>query len=75
MRQILLLRHAPELAQEIKEELGEDAYAEALTVVSSNESRLSHETLRTFLDALGRMRFSPVPSLPLELAVLELVRS
>ena len=75
VRQILLLRYAPELVKEIKEELGEDVYVEASTLVSNKESQLSHETLRTFLDAAGRMRFSPVPSLPLELAVLELVRS
>lgn len=75
VRQILLLRYAPELVKEIQEELGEDAYADAASVVSNNESKLSHETLRTFLDAAGRMRFSPVPSLPLELAVLELART
>lgn len=75
VRQVLLLRHAPELVKEIQEELGEDAYTEASGLASSKESRLSHETLRTFLDAAGRMRFSPVPSLPLELAVLELART
>ncbi len=75
VRQILLLRHAPELVKEIQEELGEDAYTEASDLASAKDSQLSHETLRTFLDAMGRMRFSPVPSLPLELAVLELARS
>ncbi len=75
VRQILLLRHAPELGKEIQEELGEDAYTEASGLASAKESQLSHETLRIFLDAAGRMRFSPVPSLPLELAVLELARS
>ncbi|MES2931385.1 MAG: DNA polymerase III subunit gamma/tau [Patescibacteria group bacterium] len=75
IRQVLLLRHAPELVKEIQEELGEDTYAEASGLASAKESRLSHETLRTFLDAASRMRFSPVPSLPLELAVLELARA
>ena len=75
VRQILLLRYAPELVKEIKEELGEDVYVEASSLVLNKESQLSHETLSTFLDAASRMRFSPVPSLPLELAVLELVRS
>jgi len=75
LRQILLMRHAPELAKEIQEELGEDAHKDAHVLVSDTGSKLSHETLRTFLDASGRMRFSPVPSLPLELAVLELSRT
>lgn len=75
VRQVLLLRHAPELVKEIQDELGEDVYKEASNLAANKESKLSHETLRTFLDAAGRMRFSPVPSLPLELAVLELARS
>lgn len=75
LRQILLLRHAPELATEIKEELGSDAHADAHVLVLEKESRLSHETLRAFLDAAGRIRFSPIASLPLELAVLELNRA
>lgn len=75
VRQILLLRHAPELAKEIQEELGEDAYSDASALVSEKESKLSHDTLRVFLDAAGRIRFSPIASLPLELAVLELNRS
>lgn len=75
VRQVLLLRHAPELVKEIQDELGEDVYKEASSLAANKESKLSHETLRTFLDAAGRMRFSPVPSLPLELAVLELARS
>lgn len=75
LRQILLLRHAPELTKEIQEELGEDAYRDASALVSGKESKLSHDTLRVFLDAAGRIRFSPIASLPLELAVLELNRS
>lgn len=75
LRQILLLRHAPELVKEIQEELGEDAYSDASALVSGKESKLSHDTLRVFLDAAGRIRFSPIASLPLELAVLELNRS
>jgi len=74
VRQILLLRHAPELRKSIEEELGEDAYAEALALAQAQESKLTHETLKVFLDASGRMRFAPMPQLPLELAVLELSR-
>lgn len=71
MRAVLLIRHAPELRDELKEEWGEDAYAELETLAHASASKLSHETLRVFLDAAGRMRYAPVPALTLELAVLE----
>lgn len=67
MRNALLIRHAPELKNVLMEELGSDRYEELAALVG-----ITHETLRTFLDAASRIRYSPVPSLPLELAVLEL---
>jgi DNA polymerase-3 subunit gamma/tau len=72
MRLILLARYAPEVRKDIKGELGAEDYAEIETVAASKESKLTHQTLRVFLEAASRMRFSPIPSLPLELAVLEL---
>jgi len=75
LRQILLVRHAPELRPAIKEELGEDVYQEVETIAKAADSKLTHDTLRAFLDAASRIRFSPVPALPLELAVLECLRS
>lgn len=72
MRSVLLVRHAPELIKELQEELGEN-YADVEVVAKDKDSKLTHETLRVFLDALARVRFSPIPVLPLELAVLELL--
>jgi len=72
LRQVLLIRHAPELGTAIRAELGEDAAAEATALADAPDSKLTHETLKRFLEASSRMRFSPVPSLPLELAVMEL---
>lgn len=74
LRQILLIRHAPELNKEIKEELGEDVYKEAEALAKAPESKITHNTLRAFLDAASRIRFSPIPALSLELAVLEVCR-
>lgn len=71
VRQVLLLRHAPELQKELEEELGADALDAARALAEDTNSRLTHETMRLLLEAAGRMRFTPVPSLPLELAVLE----
>lgn len=72
MRAALLVRHAPELRKELQEELGEE-YAD-VEKLSDADSKLTHETLRVFLDASARIRFSPVPALPLELAVLEALK-
>ncbi|KND47261.1 MAG: DNA polymerase III, subunit gamma and tau [Parcubacteria bacterium C7867-004] len=72
LRQILLLRHAPELRAELAEELGEDSSKEANELAADRESKLDYGTLKVFLDAASRIRFAPIPALPLELAVLEL---
>ncbi len=75
MRQILLVRHAPELRKSIQSETGSDVYAEIEVLASLANSKLTHETLRVFLDASSRIRFSPIPALPLELAVMEVSKN
>lgn len=71
-RSVLLVRHAPALRSDFKSELGSDVYAEIETLAQAKDSKLSHTTLRVLLDASSRIRFSPIPALPLELAVMEL---
>ncbi|KND50815.1 MAG: DNA polymerase III, subunit gamma and tau [Parcubacteria bacterium C7867-007] len=71
MRLILLTRHASDMRTQIKEEVGAEEYADIEKIASSKESVLTHQTLRIFIDAAARIRFSPIPQLPLELAVLE----
>ncbi len=72
MRQVLLARHSVSIGQELKKELGADVFAEVDALAHAADSKLTHESLRVFLDAASRIRFSPIPALPLELAVLEL---
>ena len=72
MRSVLLVRHAPELAKALEKELGEDVFSEVKALAQQKDSKLTHQVLRVWLDAASRMRFSPIPALPLELAVLEL---
>lgn len=72
VRAVLLVRHAPELRKEFAAELGADEYAEVEKLASEKGGRITHQTLRAFLDAASRMRYASVPSLPLELAILEL---
>jgi DNA polymerase-3 subunit gamma/tau len=72
LRAVLLVRHAPELRPEFKEELGVDQYGEIERFATEKITKITHETLKAFLDAMSRVRYAPVPSLPLELAVYEL---
>ncbi len=72
LRAVLLIRYTPELRTELAREWGSDEYLELEELANDAASKLTHLTLRVFLDAAGRMRFSPVPALSLELAVLEL---
>ncbi len=71
LRTALLIRHAPELRKELEAELGSEEYADVAKLALDDASKLSHGTLRAFIDAAGRLRFSPVPAASLELAVLE----
>ena len=72
VRVILLARHAPELRKELAEESGEDQWEDIDAIASAKDSRLTHRALLALLDAASRVRYAPVPSLPLELAVFEL---
>jgi DNA polymerase-3 subunit gamma/tau len=71
-RTVLLVRHAPELRKEIAAEYGEDEYPVIEELAMHADSKLTHQALKLLLDATERMRFSPVTSLPIELAVMEL---
>lgn len=70
LRTVLLARHAPELRKELEGEWGEEFGAIA-TLADAEGSGITHGTLRAFLDAASLIRYSPVPALPLELAVYE----
>ena len=70
LRNALLMRYAPDLRASLSEELGPDEFA-ALEAFAK-EKGITHATLLAFLTAVERIRYAPIPSLPLELAVLEL---
>jgi len=71
VRNVLLVRHAPELKVALSEELGE-SFKDIEALASDTGSKISHQTLKALLDAASSIRYSPIPALPLELAVLEL---
>ena len=70
LRATLLIRYAPDLRTSLADELGADEFA-ALEKLAK-EKGVTHTTLLAFLTAAERIRYAPIPALPLELAVLEL---
>lgn len=70
LRATLLLRYAPELREALADELGADEFAELEKF--AKEKGITHATMLAFLNAAERVRYAPIPELPLELAVLEL---
>jgi DNA polymerase-3 subunit gamma/tau len=73
IRNVLLIRHAPELRKELATELGEDVYGSMEKLAAPADSKLTHQTLKAFLDAASRIRYAPIPALALELAVYDLL--
>ena len=73
LRIALLLRYAPEIAENFSNELtGDDmAFVQGL----SKQPRVNSEMLRTILEAYGQMAYSAVPYLPLELAIVDMAKN
>lgn len=71
VRIVLLARHAPDLASELKEELSEDDWALVQTLVQDKQAHISSDTLRALLDAYAETAHAAVPYLPLELAIID----
>lgn len=69
MRVILLMRYAPELADDLATELTEADLALAKDL--SKEPAVNSEMLRALLEAYSRMAYAAVPHLPLELAIVD----
>ena len=70
LRAMLLIRYAPELHALLRTELGEDEFS-ALEKFAKGKG-ITHTTMLAFLTAAERIRYAPIPALPLELAILEL---
>ena len=71
LRAILLIRHAKDLHADLKKEWGEE-FSALETMAGYGGSKITYTTLKVFLEVLVTLRYAPVPTLPLELAVIEL---
>lgn len=70
LRATLLVRYAPDLRASLADEFGADEFSVLETF--AKEKGITHAVMLAFLNAADRIRYAPIPALPLELAVLEL---
>ncbi len=71
-RQMLLLRYAPDMKEEVKAELGDDT-SFYLELLKDDTKRITSKTLEILLRAEGRQGKAFIQTLPLELAVIEIM--
>ncbi len=72
LRLLLLLRYAPRFGKELAEDLTDTDREFLETLAKDAKSKINSDTLRKFLLASVEIPRSPVPQIPLELAVMEL---
>lgn len=75
LRAILLLRYSPDMKGELQQEFSEEDFNFLNTLAQKKESGISSKTILELLKAQDMARFTPIPELPLELALTSLVAS
>lgn len=80
LRAVLLLRLAPAMEEDIKSEFGEDdfVFIKELSSTSGGDrgekgAKITSRTLKAFLVAYDELRYSALPQLPLELALIDII--
>ncbi len=72
MRMLLMLRYAPKVGEEMVADLADTEQMFLKELAKDAQSKINSETLRKLLVATIETARSPVPQLPLELAIMEL---
>mgnify|MGYP000170944797 CR=1 FL=1 len=72
MRGMLLLRYAPKVGEQVVQNLPEAEQVMLKELAADAASKINSETLRKLIEAATLTARSPVPHLPLELAIMEL---
>lgn len=72
IRAVMLLRHQPSQAEEILSAFGEGAQTLLKSLASEKTSPINSQLLLRLLSAIEGVERSPLPQLPLEIAVIEL---
>lgn len=73
LRLLLLLRFAPKTAEKLSDSVSKDDMETLKKIAEDTEVKLNSETILPFLEANRKISFSAIPSLPIELAILEIV--
>lgn len=73
MRQLLLLRHAPGTAKVLAEEISPEQFSFLEDISKHKGSGISSATLVALLSAYETVPWAAIPSLPLELALIDLL--
>lgn len=73
LRIALLLRYAPEMKNELLTDMSESDQTSMVELLKKKGSGVSSKTLEILLDAGERLAYAAVPTLPLELALIEIV--
>ncbi|MEK7628222.1 MAG: DNA polymerase III subunit gamma/tau [Patescibacteria group bacterium] len=71
IRIVLLLAHAPDLAEQLGAELLPDEFEALKKIAADKNQKITTATLRLLLEAYDTMHFAALPHLPLELAIID----
>jgi len=74
LRTVLLLRYASELESDLKEEYSAEDFSHLKKIAEKKDSAINSKTLSRFLEAYEETRHSYVHELPLELALVDLIK-
>src|SRR5258706_10144425 len=69
LRTMLLVRYAPALKKTLENELGESEYEYLAKLETASGKTLSSKLLEYLLEAETKIKFSPIPTLPIEIAM------
>ena len=72
MRYVLLLRYAPKMEHALKLQVSEDEFEFLIEIARNKEYEFNSETLVTLLRAYDEIKIAFIPSLPLELALIDI---
>ena len=73
LRMAMLIAVAPEMKKTIAEDVGKEEFDYVTSLAGHERARHLPEVLGALIDAYAHMRYSAVPELPLELALIELI--
>jgi DNA polymerase-3 subunit gamma/tau len=74
VRIVLILKNAPNLAKELKDQVSEDDWSAIEAIAKDEKSRITSGVLKTLLEVYDSTGNAYIDSIPLELAVIDLVK-